>query len=140
MSMRSSFLFWSAKGSCVSFSRNSWNSDPWMVMGSAPLDRRVRARGCRPSQTLGATRDADLGFIPTACRPRRLCAHPIGGQKRMSFLERAKAAANDLAAKADVAMTQAGISTPGAPPGGGDRALRDLGVLAYLEATGRGVN
>ena len=57
----------------------------------------------------------------------------------MSFLERAKAAANDLAAKADVAMTQAGISTPGTP-GGGDRALRDLGVLAYLEATGRGVN
>jgi hypothetical protein len=57
----------------------------------------------------------------------------------MSFLERAKAAANDLAAKADVAMSQAGISTPGTP-GGGDRALRDLGVLAYLEATGRGVN
>jgi hypothetical protein len=57
----------------------------------------------------------------------------------MSFLERAKAAANDLAAKADVAMSQAGISTPGTP-GGGDQALRDLGVLAYLEATGRKVN
>ena len=54
----------------------------------------------------------------------------------MSFFERAKAAANDLAAKADVAMNQAGINTPGAG-GGGDRALRDLGVLAYLEATGR---
>jgi hypothetical protein len=53
----------------------------------------------------------------------------------MSFFERAKAAATDLAAKADVAMNQAGINTPGA--GGGDRALRDLGVLAYLEATGR---
>ena len=60
----------------------------------------------------------------------------------MSFFERAKAAANDLAAKADVAMTQAGISTPGTAPaggagGGGERALRDLGVLTYLEATGR---
>ena len=68
----------------------------------------------------------------------------------MSFFERAKAAANDLAAKADAEMKKAGISTPGgtgtygapgapAAPGasGADRALRDLGVLAYLEATGR---
>lgn len=55
----------------------------------------------------------------------------------MSFFERAKAAASDLAAKADVAMNQSGISTPGGVGGGGDRALHDLGVLAYLEATGR---
>ena len=70
----------------------------------------------------------------------------------MSFFERAKAAANDLAAKADAEMKKAGINTPGSPVGGGspggagsagggggvgDRALRDLGVLAYLEATGR---
>jgi hypothetical protein len=71
----------------------------------------------------------------------------------MSFFERAKAAANDLAAKADAEMKKAGISTPGtsagtgtygapgAPAGpagsGADRALHDLGVLAYLEATGR---
>lgn len=55
----------------------------------------------------------------------------------MSFFERAKAAATDLAAKADVAMQQAGINTPSG--GGGDRALRDLGVLAYLDATGRPV-
>lgn len=66
----------------------------------------------------------------------------------MSFFERAKAAANDLAAKADAEMRKAGISTPGGVPGtggfggggaasaAGDRALRDLGVLAYLEATG----
>ncbi|HET9021058.1 MAG TPA: hypothetical protein VFN34_04170 [Ornithinibacter sp.] len=57
----------------------------------------------------------------------------------MSFFERAKAAASDLAAKADVAMTQAGINTPGAG-GGADRALHDLGVIAYLEATGRSVD
>ena len=62
----------------------------------------------------------------------------------MSFFERAKAAANDLAAKADAEMKKAGISTPGgtgvmggAGGGAADRALRDLGVLAYLEATGR---
>ena len=63
----------------------------------------------------------------------------------MSFFERAKAAANDLAAKADAEMKKAGISTPGwhrrhgagAGAVGADRALRDLGVLAYLEATGR---
>ena len=67
----------------------------------------------------------------------------------MSFFERAKAAANDLAAKADAEMKKAGISTPGGGPGtggfggagaasaAGDRALRDLGVLTYLEATGR---
>ena len=62
----------------------------------------------------------------------------------MSFFERAKAAANDLAAKADAEIKKAGISTPGGTGltgasggGGADRALRDLGVLAYLEATGR---
>jgi hypothetical protein len=62
----------------------------------------------------------------------------------MSFFERAKAAANDLAAKADAEMKKAGISTPGgtsvmggAGSGDADRALRDLGVLSYLEATGR---
>lgn len=55
----------------------------------------------------------------------------------MSFFERAKAAATDLAAKADVAMQNAGINTP--TGGGGDRTLRDFGVLAYLEATGRPV-
>lgn len=54
----------------------------------------------------------------------------------MSFFERAKAAASDLAAKADVAMTNAGISVPGIGP---DRALRDLGVVAWMDATGRQV-
>ncbi|HMM94209.1 hypothetical protein [Phycicoccus sp.] len=55
----------------------------------------------------------------------------------MSFFERAKAAASDLAAKADVAMSNAGISVPGV---GADRALRDLGVVAWLDATGRPVS
>ncbi|KRE63425.1 hypothetical protein [Nostocoides sp. Soil756] len=54
----------------------------------------------------------------------------------MSFFERAKAAASDLAAKADVAMSNAGISVPGI---GADRALRDLGVVAWMDATGRPV-
>ncbi|MBM6403382.1 hypothetical protein JQN72_03885 [Phycicoccus sp. CSK15P-2] len=55
----------------------------------------------------------------------------------MSLFDRAKAAANDLAAKADVAMSNAGVNVPGM---GGDRALRDLGVLTWLEATGRPVS
>ena len=54
----------------------------------------------------------------------------------MGFLDKAKAAANDLAAKADTAMAGSGLGGPG---GGGqpDKLFRDLGVLAYLEATGR---
>ena len=62
----------------------------------------------------------------------------------MSFFERAKAAATDLAAKADAAMQQSGMMPPGGGSGGGhgggDRALRDLGVIAWLEATGRPVS
>ena len=56
----------------------------------------------------------------------------------MGFLDKAKAAANDLAAKADSAINSAetsfagGVSAKQAEP-----YLRDLGVLAYLEATGR---
>ncbi|WP_345216197.1 hypothetical protein [Georgenia halophila] len=59
----------------------------------------------------------------------------------MGFLDKAKAAANDLAAKADTAMAGSGLNTPGAPAGGGDaeRYFRDLGVLAYLEESGRPV-
>ncbi|MGL4745518.1 MAG: hypothetical protein ACRCXL_14185 [Dermatophilaceae bacterium] len=57
----------------------------------------------------------------------------------MSFFERAKAAATDFAAKADQAMANAGVSTPGAPGGSPDRALRDLGVVAWLDTVGRPV-
>src|SRR5512139_4051826 len=53
----------------------------------------------------------------------------------MGFLDKAKAAANDLAAKADTAMANAGLGGPGgASP---ERYFRDLGGIAYLEATGR---
>ena len=56
----------------------------------------------------------------------------------MGFLDKAKAAANDLAAKADTAMAGSGLGGPGGASGGQpDKLFRDLGVLAYLEATGR---
>ena len=56
----------------------------------------------------------------------------------MGFLDKAKAAANDLAAKADTALANSGLGGPGGGPGGSpDRYFRDLGMLAYLEATGR---
>lgn len=56
----------------------------------------------------------------------------------MGFLDKAKAAATDLAAKADTALASSGLTGP-KPPGGGDveKLFRDLGVLAYLESTGR---
>lgn len=56
----------------------------------------------------------------------------------MGFLDKAKAAANELASKADTALGSAGLG--GAVTSGGgeaDRYFRDLGVLAYLEAIGR---
>jgi hypothetical protein len=54
----------------------------------------------------------------------------------MGFLDKAKAAANDLAAKADTAMAGSGLGG-GAAGGQPDKLFRDLGVLAYLEATDR---
>jgi hypothetical protein len=56
----------------------------------------------------------------------------------MGFLDKAKAAANDLAAKADTALGSSGMGGPKAPSSGeADTYFRDLGVLAYLEADGR---
>jgi hypothetical protein len=55
----------------------------------------------------------------------------------MSFLDKAKAAANDLASKADTALGSSGMGGPKASGGDADRYFRDLGVLAYLEANGR---
>lgn len=54
----------------------------------------------------------------------------------MGFLDKAKAAANELAQKADTALASSGLGGPGATA---DRYLRDLGVLTYLETTGRPV-
>lgn len=56
----------------------------------------------------------------------------------MSFLDKAKAAANELAAKADTALANSGLAGPGGPPGTQppDRLLRDLGVLTWLELNG----
>lgn len=54
----------------------------------------------------------------------------------MGFLDKAKAAATELGAKAETALSDAGLTGPsGGPPP--DRLFRDLGVLAYLDATGR---
>lgn len=56
----------------------------------------------------------------------------------MGFLDKAKAAANDLAAKADTALGSAESSLAGgASPKQAEPLIRDLGVIAYLEATGR---
>ena len=54
----------------------------------------------------------------------------------MGFLDKAKAAANELAQKADTALAGSGLGGPGASA---DRYLRDLGVITYLEAVGRPV-
>lgn len=56
----------------------------------------------------------------------------------MGFLDKAKAAANELAAKADTALASSGLGGPGAAVSP-ERLLRDLGVVAYLEAAGRPV-
>ncbi len=56
----------------------------------------------------------------------------------MGFLDKAKAAANELAAKADTALANSGLGGPGAAVSP-EKLLRDLGVVAYLEATGRPV-
>ncbi|ABL82009.1 MULTISPECIES: hypothetical protein [unclassified Nocardioides] len=56
----------------------------------------------------------------------------------MGFLDKAKAAANELAAKADTALSNSGLGGPGAAVSP-ERLLRDLGVVAYLEAAGRPV-
>ncbi len=58
----------------------------------------------------------------------------------MGFLDKAKAAASELSAKADQALANSGMAGPAATGKQADRYFRDLGVLAYLEATGRPVD
>jgi hypothetical protein len=56
----------------------------------------------------------------------------------MGFLDKARQAANDLAAKADTALASQGMGGPGLSAGPQpEKCFRDLGVLAYLESTGR---
>jgi hypothetical protein len=57
----------------------------------------------------------------------------------MGFLDKAKAAATDVAAKANTAISSTVGSLQGTGTGGPapDALLHDLGVLTYLEATGR---
>jgi len=52
----------------------------------------------------------------------------------MGFLDKAKVLADQAVAKADAAM---GSATGGPSPKQADGYFRDLGVLAYLESTGR---
>jgi hypothetical protein len=57
----------------------------------------------------------------------------------MGFLDKAKAAATELAAKADGALANAGLN-PGGPQTtsrDADRLLRDLGIVSYREAQGQ---
>lgn len=54
----------------------------------------------------------------------------------MGFMDKAKAAADNLAAKADTAFANSGLGGTGAAVSP-EKLLRDLGVVAYLEATGR---
>jgi hypothetical protein len=57
----------------------------------------------------------------------------------MGFLDKAKAAATDLAAKADTALAGAGLGGGSGAYQDSDSYLRDLGVITYLQATGRPV-
>lgn len=63
----------------------------------------------------------------------------------MSFFEKAKQAATEMAAKADQAMANAGLAggTAGAPAGGSreaDAVLRDYGLLMWRQAQGQPVD
>lgn len=55
----------------------------------------------------------------------------------MGFLDKAKAAASELAAKADEALTNVGAAGPSAGGKQAERFFRDLGVLTYLAESGR---
>lgn len=56
----------------------------------------------------------------------------------MGLLDKAKAAATDIAAKADTKLASSGLGGPGGTSAkDADRLFRDLGVITYLEANGR---
>lgn len=58
----------------------------------------------------------------------------------MGFMDKAKAAATDLAAKAETAINQAGGAGQSSLDKNVDQLYRDLGMLTYLESTGRTVD
>lgn len=58
----------------------------------------------------------------------------------MGFLDKAKAAATDLANKADSAITQASSNWSGAGGGDAERLLRDYGLLTWREQHGQPVD
>src|SRR5690349_19731311 len=53
----------------------------------------------------------------------------------MGFMDKARAAASDLAAKADTALANSGLGAPGA--GEANKYFHDLGVLTFLAENGR---
>ena len=53
----------------------------------------------------------------------------------MGFMDKARAAASDLAAKADTALANSGLGAPGA--GEANKYFHDLGVLTFLAESGR---
>lgn len=53
----------------------------------------------------------------------------------MGFMDKARAAASDLAAKADTALANSGLGAPGA--GEANKYFHDLGVLTFLTENGR---
>lgn len=58
----------------------------------------------------------------------------------MGFLDKAKAAATDLAAKADTAITQASSNWSGAGGGDAERLLRDFGLMTWRGQRGQPVD
>ncbi len=78
----------------------------------------------------------ELGVVPDARTP----GVSLTEGPQMGFLDKAKAAATELAAKADEALSSSGMAGPAAAAKQADRLFRDLGVLAYLESTGRPVD
>ena len=74
MSTRSIFLFCNEKGSCVSFSRKSWNSDPWMVIfhplyvGSRTVRERLRKHPAVVASRPGAPNEGGNGATVVTLR------------------------------------------------------------------------
>lgn len=58
----------------------------------------------------------------------------------MGFMDKAKAAATDFAAKAETAINQAGGAGQSSLDKNVDQLYRDLGMLTYLESTGRSID